>query len=59
MIIFDTEILDRLDVLVRTFWPYITISESGKKGIKEDAPENVKQAYEEYWEINNSFKLQS
>ena len=59
MIICDTEILDRLETLVRTFWPYITISEKGKKGIKEDAPEEVKQAYQEYLDINDSFKIQS
>ena len=59
MTIGDPEILDRLDVLIRTCWPYLTVDEKGEKGIKEDSPEEVKQAYEEYWDIINSFKLQS
>lgn len=56
MLIFDEEIHIKLTELVKIIWPYWMI---GEKGIKEDAPEHVKQAYQEYCDINDSFKIQS
>ena len=58
MTIGDPEILEKLDVLVRTFWPYMGTNKQGWY-LQEDAPENVKQAYQEYLDINDSFKIQS
>ena len=59
MLIFDEKIHIKLAELVKILWPYLTVDEKGKKGIKEDAPEEVKQAYQEYLDINDSFKIQS
>lgn len=59
MLIFDEKIHIKLTELIKIIWPYLMVDEKGKTQLKEGAPEEVKQAYEEYWEINNSFKIQS
>lgn len=59
MTICDPEILDKLDELIKIVWSYLTVDEKGEKVVREDSPEHVKQAYQEYLDINDSFKIQS